>query len=111
NPNVMLIGEAGIGKETMLHHLALKLTKDEVPEALFDKRLVSLGLENLVAGAPPEELSARIKKIIEEILVAGNIILYIPDIHNLVRTSGTAYLSAADALMPIIMNNAFPIVG
>ena len=111
NPNVLLIGEVGIGKETLLQHLALKLSKDEVPEALFDKRLVSLGLENLAAGAAPEELGARIKKIVDEILVAGNVILYIPDIHNLVRTSGTAYLSAADILMPIIMNNAFPIVG
>lgn len=111
NPNAFLIGEAGIGKETLLQHLALKLSKDEVPEALFDKRLVSLGLENLVAGAAPEELQARIKEIVDEILAAGNVILYIPDIHNLVKTSGTAYLSAADALMPIIMNNAFPIVG
>ncbi len=111
NPNALLIGEMGIGKETLLHQLAFRLTKDEVPEALFDKRLVALGLENLVAGASPEELSARIKKIVEEILLAGNIVLYIPDIHNLVRTSGTAYISAADALMPVIMNNAFPVVG
>ncbi len=82
-----------------------------MPKALFDKRLVALELQNLVAGAPPDELSARLKKIVEEIYMAGNVILYIPDIHNLVRTSGTAYLSAADILMPIIMDNAFPIVG
>lgn len=111
NPNAILVGEAGIGKETIIAHLALKLTKDEVPPALFDKRLVSLELESLVAGAPPEELNARLKQIVEEIVAAGNIIVYIPDIHNLVRTSGTAYLSAADTLMPIIMNNAFPVVG
>src|SRR5258708_6502776 len=43
--------------------------------------------------------------------MAGNVILYIPDIHNLVKTSGTAYLSAADALMPVIHDNSFPIVG
>ena len=111
NPNALLVGEAGIGKEAIVAHLAQKLEKDDVPPALFDKRLVALELENLVAGAPPEELNARLKKIVEEIIVAGNIIIYLPNIHNLVRTSGTAYLSAADALMPIIMNNAFPIVG
>lgn len=111
NPNALLVGEAGIGKETIVAHLALVLSKDEVPPTLFDKRLVALELENLVAGAPPEELEARIKKIVEEVIVAGNIILYIPSIHNLVRTSGTAYLSAADALMPVIMNNSFPVVG
>jgi ATP-dependent Clp protease ATP-binding subunit ClpA len=111
NPNALLVGEAGIGKEAIIQHLAFRLTKDDVPRNLFDKRLVSLELQGLVAGAPPDILNARIKTIIEEIYMAGNIILYIPDIHNLVRTSGTAYLSAADALMPVIMNNAFPVVG
>ncbi len=111
NPNALLVGEPGIGKETVVQHLAFALTKDKVPRALFDKRLVSIELQNLVAGAPPEELSARLKKIVEEIYMAGNIIVYIPDIHDLVHTSGTAYLSAADILMPVIKNNAFPVVG
>jgi ATP-dependent Clp protease ATP-binding subunit ClpC len=111
NPNAMLIGEAGIGKETIIQHLAFCLTKDDVPDGLFDRRLVGLQLQSLIAGAPSEELDARMKTIVEEIFTAGNIILYIPDIHNLVRTSGGAYLSAADALMPVIMANQFPIVG
>ena len=111
DPNALLIGEPGIGKDAIIKHLALALVKDDVPKGLFDRRLVGLQLQNLVAGAPPEELEARLKEIVEEIFTAGNIILYIPDIHNLVRTSGTAYLSAADALMPVIMANNFPIVG
>jgi ATP-dependent Clp protease ATP-binding subunit ClpC len=111
NPNAILVGEAGIGKEAIVQHLAMKLSKDEVPKGLFDRRLVSLELQSLVAGAPPEILNQRVKQIVEEIEVAGNIILYIPDIHNLVKTSGAAYLSAADALMPVIKNDAFPIVG
>ncbi len=111
NPNALLIGEPGIGKGAVIQHLALSLIKDDVPQGLFDRRLVGLQLQNLVAGAAPEELDARLKKIVEEIFMAGNIILYIPDIHNLVRTSGTAYLSAADALMPVIMANNFPVVG
>ncbi len=111
NPNAILVGEAGIGKESIVKHLAYRLTRDDVPQGLFDRRLVSLQLQNIVAGAAPEEFATRLKTIVEEITIAGNIILYIPDIHNLVHTSGTAYLSAADALMPIIMNNVFPIVG
>ncbi len=111
NPNAILVGEAGVGKNTVIEHLALALIKDDTPPALFDKRLVALELENLVAGAPQEELTSRLRRIVEEIEIAGNIIIYIPNIHNLVRTSGTAYLSAADALMPIIMSNAFPVVG
>ncbi len=111
NPNAMLIGEAGIGKEAIVRHLAFSLVKDDVPAGLFDRRLVMLQLQNLAAGAPPAEIEARLKTIVEEIETAGNVILYIPDIHNLVRTSGTAYLSAADALMPVIMANEFPIIG
>lgn len=111
NPNALLVGDPGIGKETLIQHLAFNLVKDQVPAALFDKRLVALGLQNLVAGAAPDELAKRLHAIVEEMNAAGNVILYIPDIHNLVRTSGTAYLSAADILMPVIMNNAFPVVG
>jgi ATP-dependent Clp protease ATP-binding subunit ClpA len=111
NPNALLVGEAGVGKETIIQHLAFKLIKDEVPKALFDKRLVSLELQNIFAGAAPEELGARIAKVVEEIVTAGNIILYIPDIHNLVKSSSTAYLTAADALMPIIKSDAFPVMG
>ncbi len=111
NPNALLIGEAGIGKETIVAHFAYDLVKDKVSETLFDKRLVMLDISGLVAGAAPEELQARLKEIVEEIATAGNIILYIPDMHNLVKTSGTAYLSAADALMPVIMSNSFPVIG
>jgi len=111
NPNALLVGEAGVGKETIIQHLAFKLIKDEVPAALFDKRLVSIEIQNLIAGAEPSELGARIAKVAEEIVTAGNIILYIPDIHNLVKSSSSAYLTAADALMPIIKNDAFPTLG
>jgi ATP-dependent Clp protease ATP-binding subunit ClpA len=93
NPNVILVGEAGIGKETIVAHLAFCLAHDHVPKNLFDKRLVSLDIQGLVAGAPPDELNKRLKEIVDEIYAAENVILYIPDIHNLVKTSGTAYLS------------------
>ncbi|GEM_PF-232912 len=110
NPNVLFVGEEGIGKETIVKHLAARIARDEVPAQLFDKRLVCLEINSLVAGAPPEELQQRLKQVVEEIFMAGNVILYIPDMHNLMKTSGN-YLSAADALMPIIKNNVFPVVG
>ena len=111
NPNALLVGEDGVGKETLVSHLAFQLIKDKVPGPLFDKRLVLLQLPSLVAGATPDELQERLKEIVEEITIAENVILYIPGIHNLVKTSGTGYLSAADALIPIINNNAFPVIG
>jgi ATP-dependent Clp protease ATP-binding subunit ClpC len=110
-PNAILVGEPGSGKEAVIRHLAYCLTKDDVPEGLFDRRLVGLQLQSLIAGAAPEELNARLKLVVDEILTAGNIVLFIPDIHNLVRTSGAAYLSAADALMSVIASNRFPVVG
>ncbi len=110
-PNALLIGEAGIGKETIVEALAFGLVKDEVPEAIFDKRLVALKIGDMFSGATPEEFSGRLKKIAEEIILAGNIILYLPDIHNLTKTSNQQGLSAADILLPIINNDAFPVIG
>ncbi len=110
-PNSLLVGEPGSGKETMINHLAYELVKDKVPASLFDKRLVSLSIGNLISGASAEEVSSRVNKVIEEIVSAGNIILYIPDIHNLSKTSGQQYLSAADILIPVIISDAFPVVG
>ncbi|RME57769.1 ATP-dependent Clp protease ATP-binding subunit [Candidatus Parcubacteria bacterium] len=111
NPNVILVGDPGAGKEAIVAHLALNIVRDKVPKALFDKRVVALHLSSLVAGASPAEVQQRLERIAEEIVIAGNVILYIPDIHNLVKTSGGEYMSAADALIPIVMNNAFPVVG
>lgn len=111
NPNALLIGEEGIGKEALVSHLAFNIFKDQVPEALFDKRLVLLQISELVAGAKPEETQARLQEVVSEIVLAGNVILYLPEFHDLVKTSGTAYLSVADALVPIIKNNEFPLIG
>jgi len=110
-PNALLVGEPGVGKETLVAHLAYQITKDKVPAPLFDKRIVMLNISSMAAGAEPGELQARIKKIIEEITKAGNIILYIPEIHNVLKTSGTAYLSVADALLPAIASTAFSVIG
>jgi len=109
-PNALLIGEPGSGKEAIILALAHYIIKDDVPEALFDKRLISLQLGNLISGASTAEISNRLNKVIEEIIFSGNIILYIPDIHNLVKTSGDT-INAADILMPVINNDSFPIIG
>lgn len=109
--NALLVGEPGSGKETLVAHLAFEIIKDKVPAPLFDKRLVALQIGNLISGATPDEVSRRVNAIIGEIVRAGNIVLYIPDIHNLVKTSGEGFLSAADILIPVIVSDAFPVVG
>jgi ATP-dependent Clp protease ATP-binding subunit ClpA len=109
--NVLLVGEAGSGRDTVVEHLAYKIIKDDVPPELFDKRLVMLSISSIVSGAEPAEIINRTHRIINEILTAGNVILYIPDIHNLVRTSGEHYLSIADALIPILNRSDFQVIG
>lgn len=110
-PAVLLVGEPGVGKEAIVSHLAYQITKDRVSSVLFDKRLMSLEIGKLVANAAPEELSGRLKQIIDEIIQAGNIILFIPDIDNLVKTSGEFFLSASDILLPAVEGGSFPVIG
>jgi ATP-dependent Clp protease ATP-binding subunit ClpC len=110
-PAALLVGEPGAGKESIVNHLAYQIVKDRVPPSLFDKRLISLDLTTLVAKATPDELSERLKLIINEIVQAGNIVLFVPAIDNLVKTSGPYALSASDILLPAIQSGFFPVIG
>lgn len=110
-PNALLVGEPGSGKSTLTAHLAFQIIKDRVPKPLFDHRLVKLEIGSLVAGAAEGEIQERIKKILDEIYRAGNIILYIPDIHNLLKTASGRGVSAADVLLPAIKGSAFSVIG
>lgn len=110
-PNVLLVGEPGVGKSTLIHHLAFRMIKDEVPPVLFDKRLISLELGSLLADAPVEILAARLRKITEEITLAGNIVISISNIHDLFRTAEKDALSAIDILLPVIKNAEIPVIG
>jgi ATP-dependent Clp protease ATP-binding subunit ClpC len=72
---------------------------------------VSLDVAALAANADQAELQRRINQIFQEVKMAGNIILYIPNIHNLSRTSGERFLSAANVILPLIISNDFPTIG
>ena len=109
-PNAILVGEAGAGKSTIIDHLAFSIIKDEVPEELFDKRLVSLEIGNLLGNATPEVLTARLNDITEEILLAGNIVLFVPNMHDLFRTSKET-VNAIDIILPIVKSAAIPVIG
>lgn len=109
--NVMLIGDPGSGKETIISHLAFNIIQDKVPDALFDKRLVSLSISELVSGAGPEEISSRVSAVVFELIAAKNIILYIPDIHNLFKTAGEGFINVANMLLPAITKDAFQVIG
>jgi len=110
-PNALLVGEPGAGKSTMIANLAFRMIKDQVPAVLFDKRLVSLEIGDLIANAQPEILAGRLKAITEDILKAGNIVLFIPNIHDLFRTGTGKTINAIDIFLPIIKSEAIPLIG
>ena len=98
--NVLLIGEAGVGKTSMIEGVADAMAAEEVPEKFQDKRLVSLNTGALVAGASETgELEWRMMEIIKEVAMSANILLVIEDIHNLV---GTASVGKTQDLATII---------
>lgn len=111
--NVMLIGEPGSGKETMVMYLAMKIVFDEVPGSLFDKRLVMLNIGEITQGAQNVgELQTRLSYIVKEIIEAGNIILYIPNIYNLKQTNiENTGINAADFLKQVFQSSLVPIIG
>jgi len=109
--NALLVGEPGAGKETIVAHLAFSIARDRVPPEIFDKRVVMLNIGTLVSSATPDEVAGRVNRVISEIVRAGNVILYIPDIHNLAKTSGAGYLSASDILLPAVTRGAFQTIG
>jgi ATP-dependent Clp protease ATP-binding subunit ClpC len=109
-PNALLVGEPGSGKNTMIDHLAYRMTQDDVPPVLFDKRLVSLNVGGLLADATPEALAGRLQKITDEVVRAGNIVIFIPNAHDLFRTGAAKAMNAIDILFPLIRSAAIPTI-
>lgn len=99
--SVVLVGGAGVGKTNIIEGIANKMMAEEVPELFQDKRLVSLSVPLLVAGANQSgELEQRLLGIAQEISISGNIILVIDNIHHLigVNSSGREGLDLAEVL-------------
>lgn len=109
-PNALLVGEPGVGKSTMIAHLAFRIIKDQVPPALFDKRLVELNAAALAGDAAPEVAAGRIKAIVGEILAAGNIVLAIPRTHELFRRQEGNGTDPVGMLLPVLASEAIPVI-
>lgn len=86
---IILTGEQGVGKKTMIYGIAQKMTAENVPEFMRDKRLVELDVSRLISGSNASQAEERLLTIIEEMKRAGNILLYIKNVENLLGiTSG-----------------------
>lgn len=85
----MLIGEPGVGKTAIAEGLAQQIVNNEVPETLRDKRVMTLDMGTVVAGTKYRgEFEDRLKKVMDEIRQAGNIILFIDELHTLIGAGG-----------------------
>ncbi len=85
--SIILVGEPGVGKTAMIQGLAQKMIADDVPDFMKDKRLVSLSVSRLVAGASMSDAQERLLICFNEIAHAGNILLFIENFHDLVAIS------------------------
>ncbi|PXA33361.1 ATP-dependent Clp protease ATP-binding subunit ClpC, partial [Staphylococcus pseudintermedius] len=87
--NPVLIGEPGVGKTAIAEGLAQAIVNNEVPETLKGKRVMSLDMGTVVAGTKYRgEFEERLKKVMEEIHHAGNVILFIDEMHTLIGAGG-----------------------
>ncbi len=111
--NPCLIGEPGVGKTAIAEGLALKIAKNEVPELLKGKRLVSLDLTGMVAGTKYRgDFEERIKQCIEEVIKNKDVILFIDEVHNLIGTgSAEGAVDAANILKPSLARSELQVIG
>src|SRR5690606_28700328 len=111
--NPVLIGEPGVGKTAIAEGLALKIVNNDVPETLSNKRVVSLDLGSLVAGSKFRgEFEERLKKVIEEIRSAGDVILFIDEMHTIIGAGAAeGAIDAANILKPALARGELQAIG
>ena len=111
--NPCLIGEPGVGKTAIAEGLALKIANDQVPELLHGKRVVSLDLTGMVAGTKYRgDFEERISAALDEVKKAGNIILFIDEVHTLIGTgSAEGSTDAANILKPSLARGELQVIG
>ena len=111
--NPCLIGEPGVGKTAVVEGLAQKIVAGDVPEILKDKRVVSMDISGMVAGAKYRgDFEERIKKALAEVKKAGDIILFIDELHTIVGAGAAeGAIDAANILKPMLARGEIQLVG
>jgi ATP-dependent Clp protease ATP-binding subunit ClpC len=111
--NPVLIGEPGVGKTAIAEGLAQKIIANEIPETLRDKRVMTLDMGSVVAGTKYRgEFEDRLKKIMDEIRQAGNIILFIDELHTLIGAGGAeGAIDASNILKPALARGELQCIG
>ncbi|MDP4088596.1 MAG: ATP-dependent Clp protease ATP-binding subunit [Bacillota bacterium] len=111
--NPCLIGDPGVGKTAIAEGLAQKIVEGNIPEILKEKRVVTLDLSSMVAGSKYRgEFEERLKKVMEEIRKAGNVILFIDEIHTIIGAGGAeGAIDASNILKPALARGEIQCIG
>ncbi|MDM5152904.1 ATP-dependent protease ATP-binding subunit ClpC [Bacillus sp. DX1.1] len=111
--NPVLIGEPGVGKTAIAEGLAQQIVNNEIPETLRDKRVMTLDMGTVVAGTKYRgEFEDRLKKVMDEIRQAGNIILFIDELHTLIGAGGAeGAIDASNILKPSLARGELQCIG
>ena len=111
--NPVLVGDPGVGKTAIVEGLAQKIAKDDVPDNLIGKRIISLDLASMVAGTKYRgEFEERLKRVMKEIIDSGDVILFIDELHLLVGTgSAEGSMDAANMLKPALARGDIRVIG
>lgn len=111
--NPVLIGEPGVGKTAIAEGLAQQIVNNEVPEILRDKRVMTLDMGTVVAGTKYRgEFEDRLKKVMDEIRQAGNVILFIDELHTLIGAGGAeGAIDASNILKPSLARGELQCIG
>ena len=111
--NPVLIGEPGVGKTAIAEGLAQRIVNGNVPEILRNKRIISLSISSMLAGAKYRgEFEERLKKVIDEVQKHDDMIIFIDEIHTLVGAGATeGAMDAANILKPALARGEFQVVG
>ncbi|HLR61770.1 MAG TPA: ATP-dependent protease ATP-binding subunit ClpC [Lentibacillus sp.] len=111
--NPVLIGEPGVGKTAVAEGLAQQIVNNEIPEILRDKRVMTLDMGTVVAGTKYRgEFEDRLKKVMEEIRQANNIILFIDELHTLIGAGGAeGAIDASNILKPALSRGELQCIG
>jgi ATP-dependent Clp protease ATP-binding subunit ClpC len=111
--NPILVGEPGVGKTAVVEGLARLLVSDDAPEALSGKRILSLDMGLVVAGTKYRgEFEERLKKIMREVIQAGNVILFIDEIHSIIGAGGAeGTIDASNMLKPGLSRGEIHCIG
>lgn len=111
--NPCLIGEPGVGKTAIAEGLALRIVNGDVPDTVKNKRVVTLDLAGMVAGSKYRgEFEERIKRVIREVIDAGNIYLFLDEIHTLIGAGGAeGAIDASNILKPSLSRGEIQLIG